>query len=280
MKFANLISKFYYEPWCIRADKHAAMGKLLHDYLTARIQAGDVVGPTWPDGEPVIPQMEVHSGVALIPVFGVLGKHLSFLELMCGGCDYEHISQMIDQAVEDPTIHTLIFNINSPGGMVVGLPELAEKIIAVGQSRHTIAYADVECCSSAQWLAAACNEVYFAPSAIVACIGCYLAAIDDSRAWENEGLRRELFRSGKLKAIGLSGKEFTDDERKFMQDRADRGGEQFRAFIRARRGNVPESAMQGQWLDGDEALAVRLCDGLVNELPALVAAAIAGGRPA
>lgn len=290
MKFANLLSKFYFETWGIRPEKHIALGGTLNKIIRERMSrdvsgeslapkmragAGDVVGPQYEDGSPVIEQMQVGNGIAIIPVNGVMGKHLSFLELWCGGCDYNNIGQMLENAVEDGSIHTVIFHITSPGGMVVGLPELCAKLEAARGRVRLIAFADMECCSCAFWLASACDEVYFAPSAVVGCIGCYIAGADTSREWEMEGWKLELFRSGDLKGIGLDGKEWTEKERKFLKDRAINGGEKFKAFVRSRRGNVDEDAMQGQWFDGSEAPALGLCDRNVNELQDVVNAAMA-----
>ncbi len=214
--------------------------------------------------------MEIRNGIALIPVQGVLGKHLSFLELWCGGCDYDIIAEMIDAALSDSSVRTIVFDINSPGGMVTGLAELCEKIRECGL--RTIAYADCECCSCAFWIAMVCDEVYFAPSCCAGCVGVYIAGMDTSRAWETEGYKLELFRSGSLKAIGLDGKEWTDDEREFLQASVDRQGEKFRAAVRESRGNIPDSLMQGQWFDGEQCCEYALADGLISDLPQLLAA--------
>lgn len=299
MKFANLLTKFYFEAWAIRPDKHISMGRLLQQHLAGKLpanlatppvspeallrleseasvgsSAAGVVGPTWEDGSPVIPQMEIRNGIALIPVSGVLGKRLSFLELWCGGCDYEHISEMIDLALEDVSVHTVIFNFNSPGGMVIGMAELGEKIKAAGEMVNTIAYADMVCCSAAMWLAVCCNEIYFAPSAAVGSIGVYMAGLDVTREWEMLGWKLELFQSGALKGVGIEGKAWTDEERKFLQARVDRDGARFRSHVRSRRGDVADSTMQGQWFDGSECVALGLCDRVVPELKELIVAVL------
>ena len=87
---------------------------------------------------------------AIIPVHGVIGKGLSDMEKLCGCCDIEDVEEMLEDAVKDPEITTIIFDIDSPGGCSVGVPELANRIKAC--PKNTIAFTDEEACSAAYWL--------------------------------------------------------------------------------------------------------------------------------
>jgi len=271
MKFANLLTKFYFEPWCIRPDKHAAMGRLLNEYLKqpkAFMDERDADAPARC-------QVECYSGIAWIPVHGVLGKSLSSLELLCGGCDYNDIAEAVEASLADPMIHTLLLDFDTPGGMLVGLPELGERIQSAGQAKRVIAWSETQCCSAGYWLASQCREIHVTPSAQIGCIGTYNACIDSSREWEMNGFKLELFKSGKLKAIGLDGKAWTEEERAFMQGRADKLGAQFRALVSAARPDVLPATMEGQWFDGTDAVALGLADSTAPRLEALVSALLA-----
>lgn len=292
----RVLSAFLCEPWGIRPEAHSALGRVLEKHVSGeklpsdeelrasvtpdaqlaewRVRGDVVVGPCDCDGNPLIPQMQKVGPVAIIPVFGVLGRHLSFLALWCGGCDFNHVEQMAQLAEGDPNITTIIFYFRSPGGNAVGCEECATAIASL--TKQTIAFADIECCSCAMFLAAGCDEILFSPSAMVGSIGCFIAAIDSSKEWENEGLKRELFRSGPLKAAGMSGKPWTDIERATYQARVDEFYGVFAEFVRQRRPNVSDDSLNGAWFTGRDAVTRGLADGNAVSLEALLATVLIG----
>ena len=269
MKFANILSKFYFEPWFVRPDKHAAIGQLLQEHM----RNGKIVGPVdgW-TGEAIIPQMEIYNGVAWLPAHGFLGRGLSKLELMCGGCDYAHIAEFLQMAAEDQSVHTILLDIDSAGGMGQGLPELLSLVREIGTQKQIVAWTEGLACSAGYWLACGASEIYASPSASVGCVGTYIAAVDSSRAYEMEGLRLELFKSGKLKALGLQGKEWNDDERDYLQSIVDRHAAEFRDAVRAARPAVAEDTLDGRWFDGRESVSLGLVDGTFDRIDQLLPA--------
>lgn len=295
MKFDRILAALYTEPWAIRPEAHASLAQVVQRNITGQTlptegqlraqvtpdrallsawpQADIVVGPMDDDGDPLIPQMQRVGNVAVIPVFGTLGRHLSWLAVWCGGCDYSYIEQMAELAEADPNIDTIIFYFRSPGGRVTGCEECGSEIAAL--TKRTIAYSDVEMCSSAYWLASACDEIICSPSAIVGSIGVFIAAIDNSSAWADMGQKLELFRSGPLKAAGIAGKSWTDEERKAYQVQVDELFSAFANQVKASRPGVTDDCLKGQWMSGRAAVECSLADGLVNCLDDVVAAAIA-----
>ena len=290
----HIATAFFCEPWGIRPEAHHALGNVLQRHISAstpptdaqlrgsvarpalgawRPQGEIVIGPCDENGEPLIPQMQKVGPLAIIPVFGTLGRHLSFLSLWCGGCDFGHVEEMARLAEADPLIETIVFYFRSPGGMVVGCEETAAVI--AGLTKDTLAYSDEECCSCAMWLAAACDQIVFSPSAIVGNVGCFIAALDDSGQWAADGIKRELFRSGPLKAAGISGKPWTDAERKSYQARVDGTFATFAAFVQMQRPALAPEVLEGAWVHGREAVALGLCDALSPSLDATLAALFA-----
>ena len=218
---------------------------------------------------------DIQNGVALVPVNGVIGKRLNMLEMMCGGADVDHLVSAVQKADSDPMVDSILLDVNSPGGMVTGTPEAAA---ALGQiSKPLYAFTDSQMCSAAYWLAsAATSGIFVTGSSDVGSIGTYLAMIDSSRAYEMEGLKLELFKAGSLKAIGLEGKAFTDDERAFLQDGVDRANSRFTSAVVANRKAatgriISDETMQGQWFDGEQAVANGLADRLVSGIAEAVA---------
>lgn len=288
---AHIASAFLSEPWGILPTEHAAMGQILAAHMRGERPTTDqqllasasrpalsdwqprgdiVVGPCDEDGNPIIPQMQKLGRLAVIPVFGVTGRHLSFLSLWCGGCDYTHIEQMAMLAEADPNIDTVVFYFRSPGGIGIGCEECGDVI--AGMRKATIAFSDHQCCSCAYWLAAACDQVIFSPSAMTSNIGVFIAMLDNSAEWEAQGWRRELFRSGPLKASGISGKPWTDIERRAMQARVDGLFATFRAHVETHRPGCDPAAFDGAWVTGREAASMQLSDGIAPSLESVLAA--------
>ena len=294
MKFSHLVTAFYCEPWHLKPEVHSQWGRLLHEHIKGREITspvfprtrqtyGDpnrgcraIVGPVDAEsGEALVPQMEVCGPVAIIPVQGVLGRKLSMLDLWCGGCDYEHIAAFCDMAMGDDEIKTVIFDFNSPGGSARGVLECAQEITELTAVKRTIAYTADTMASAAYFLASQCSEIHASPTSTVGSIGTILACIDDSRAWEIEGYKLELFTSSQLKATGMSGKPFTDADRAYLTERMQQADLWIKDAVHRGRPNIPESLDIGQWFYGQYAVALGIVDGIVSCIDDVVSAAFA-----
>jgi ClpP class serine protease len=161
--------------------------------------------------------------------------------------DLAQLDPLIEELTHDSRYHTVILDLDSPGGCMIGLEETCELLLTLGETKRLIAYTDFQMCSAAYYLACACDEIYAAPSSCIGSINAYIAAIDSSRAWEMEGFQLKMFRGGELKAIGHPGKAFTAAEEKFLNDSALAAAAQFHAWVRQRRGDIADEALQGQW---------------------------------
>jgi ClpP class serine protease len=121
--FPQIISKVYEQPWLITPAKHRAIQRL----ITAHMDGHGMDMPK-DDGEEEAEEIAMDGGTAIIPVHGIIGKHLSMLETMCGGCDLDRVSQMLDVAAADESVKRVLLDFRTPGGTVTGFPELARKI--------------------------------------------------------------------------------------------------------------------------------------------------------
>jgi hypothetical protein len=65
---------------------------------------------------------ELPPGYARISVNGIIGKRLSGLDMLCGGCDINNVADQIDTAMKDTNIHTLIFDFCTPAGVFQACP--------------------------------------------------------------------------------------------------------------------------------------------------------------
>jgi ClpP class serine protease len=84
-----------------------------------------------------------------------------------------------------------------------------------------------------------------------------MAHLDESRKKEMQGVRTELIKRGKFKA--MQGATLTDEQRQHLQDRIDTVYDWFRAAVRSRRA-IPQAAMEGQAFYAEEAKKQHLID--------------------
>jgi ClpP class serine protease len=267
----HISSLLYGQAWAILPAVHAEYGALYRSYLAGTLTAPAALAEKGEACYGVSYQANHSEGIALVNLSGVIMKRAP--EILCGPpvIDLSALDGLLDEIAADTLIETVIFEINTPGGMMIGLEETCSRMRELSaQGIRTIAYADYQMCSGGYYLAAACDEIYCAPSAAIGSIGTYCAALDDSRAWEFEGLELVLAKSGNLKAMGHPGKAWTPEEREWLEAMATKAGADFRGWVTSRRGDVPAEAMQGQWFAAKEA-APALIDGLYRDLPALLA---------
>lgn len=252
------------QPWLLMGDHFRA----LLDLHSATSPVGEKY-----DGEYIHPQVEIYNGVAYLPIRGMLMKGASLCDQLFFGCyDVDLLSQQIQNLAEDPNVKRVLLHIDSPGGAAIGIGEVAAQIHALQSVGKTVwGYSDGFCASAGYYFAAACGKFFASPSAQVGSISTYAAGVDSSKNWEQNGLERIIYRTGELKAVGIPGKPWTDEEKAAMKERVDHIDGEFKGFIRAHRPAVTEETMNGNHWYAKHAPA-GLHDGLVNNVTTLLEA--------
>jgi signal peptide peptidase SppA len=171
---------------------------------------------------------------------------------------------MIQQAATDAGVSAIVLAVDSPGGTVAGIAEAAQTIRDARAVKPVVAFADGRMQSAAYWLASQADAIFATQSGNVGSIGVYAAFLDRSRAAEMQGVKVEVFKSGKHKGMGIPGTTLTDEQRQMMQADVDKIGAEFRAVVRAGRTprTVADEVMQGQSFSVADALANGLVDGV------------------
>lgn len=201
--------------------------------------------------------------IAVIKVDGVIDKRVTQMDLDCyGAVDLADVDRVLAVAMTDPAIKTIVLDINSPGGSVIGVHETYTRILALAETKEVHAFVNCMACSAGYYLASAADHIAAAPSAIVGSIGVYLAMLDASRWYDEQGLKVNVMQGGKWKTMGAEWKPLEDEEREKLQQGVDMMYAQFKAAVNAKRPQVEDSTMQGQWMTGSEGETL----GLVDEL--------------
>ena len=208
------------------------------------------------------PTLEKFPPLAIIPVKGVIGKGLSELESLCGCCDVHDIEEMLEECERDPSIKTIILDIDSPGGTSVGVPELANRI--KNCSKEVISFTGNECCSAAYWIGSQASAFYATPSSSVGSIGVYIAFPDCSEAYKMEGVKMDVIKSGVYKGAGIPGTSLDEAQRKMLQQEVEDIHADFKEAVKSVRSFVEDSSMEGQQFSGKRAAEAGLVTSLTN----------------
>jgi signal peptide peptidase SppA len=171
-------------PWAMdRAALHglvAACGQLDFEAVIARM------GQPLDNGGGVTN----HHGTAVVNIRGPLFRYRSIWTWLLGGTAVEQAALDLHAAVDDPSVQRIVLAINSPGGQVDGINELANMIRAANQTKPITAYVDGMAASGAYWLASAAGRIVADETAQLGSIGVRATVLDDRDAEAKHGVKR------------------------------------------------------------------------------------------
>jgi ClpP class serine protease len=136
----------------------------------------------------------VRDGVALIPVAGPIFRRANLFSQISGATSIDVLARDVAAALASPEVRAIVLDIDSPGGAVSGIHELAEQIYAARAQKSITAYIGGMGCSAAYWLAAACTEVVADATAMVGNIGIIMATMSGREPGELEFTGRNATR--------------------------------------------------------------------------------------
>jgi signal peptide peptidase SppA len=173
------------------------------------------------------------TAIAVLPVYGLILHRGSSMGDISGpaATSTVRLLQQFRQAVDDPSVQAIIFDIDSPGGTVEGVEELATEIRNAKGKKQTIAVCNKLCASAAYYIASACNEIVASPSSMTGSIGVYCAHEDASKYLENLGVKVSLIKFGENKAEGNPYEPLSDAARAHMQESVDLFGNMFEKAV-------------------------------------------------
>jgi len=214
------------------------------------------------------PKIEMKNGIAIVPVQGTLAYNPDAWEMLYDGVeDSRNVMTMIQHAAANPDVSGILLRMDTPGGMMLGGPEIADAVSAARASKPVVAHAGGLCCSLGYMIASQANEIVSNRSAIVGSIGVISSVTDYSKLLENLGIKFEYFtnKEAKFKGAGAIGTSLTDDQRSQLQSQVDSAFGVFKTVVLSARPQVKLEAMQGQTFRGSEAKTLGLVDRIGDE---------------
>lgn len=259
MRYRRLIAEATRTPWALLPEKLAVIQELLSDKARGVVYSDEEIQARISDrrAEKIASR---HGSVAVLPIVGTILHRASGVEEASGAVSVQGLTRHLRGLVADDGVKAIVLDIDSPGGSVSGVEELAREIHAAQQTKPVIAVANSMAASAAYWLASQASEVVVTPSGSVGSIGVYAMHVDISVALEQEGIAVSFIHAGKHKVEGNPYQPLDDEARGEMQAKVDDYYTMFVDAVKRGRPAVSEDVMQGRMYTAQQAVKVKLAD--------------------
>lgn len=208
------------------------------------------------------------NGVAIISIVGSLVNRGAWIGTSSGLVSYEGISAQLRDALADPDIHSILLDLDSPGGEATGMFAVAQIVAEVNKTKPVVAVVNDMAASAAYGIASAASEIVVSPTSIVGSIGVVLTHFDRSGELDQKGIKPTLIYAGKNKVDGNPFGPLSDSVKADLQREVAKFYDQFVALVATGRGErfSEEAARntEAQTFLGEEAIERGLADRIAS----------------
>ena len=251
---AALLAWAHTQTWAMEEHALTAMTGAL--VALSRGQTGEL-GATRHGSPPRRSGERAEAAIAVLPVFGPITYRPGLFSMIFGATTIKGLMRDLQDAMDEPRVRSILMPIDSPGGTVTGLIEVAAALRAARAKKRIVAAVDPFAASAAYWIAASTSEIVSIPSGEVGSVGVFGVHIDESAALEMAGIKTTLITSTPEKAEGNPFEPLSDDARADMQKTVDRVYQAFLSDVARGRGidvpTVREKFGRGRLIDARRA---------------------------
>ena len=266
MKIIDILTS----PWAIVPEKLYEIQEIYSTHLRGdKIDLAAIEAKIGKPLENEAKDYDVVNEVAVIPIHGVTAKRANMFMRISGGVSTELAGRDITEALNDPDIKGLVLDIDSPGGTVDGVLELANIIFEGREKKPIVAYSDGMMASAAYWIGSAANEIHISGDTVqTGSIGVVATHIDYSQYEKKLGIKTTEVYAGKYKRLVSQYKPLSKDGKDELQNRVDYLYSVFVDTIARHRGEssntVLENMADGKVFIGNQGITAGLVDGVSN----------------
>jgi signal peptide peptidase SppA len=263
VRYINIVRAVCNTPWAILPEKLNQITAFIELKASGIELSAEQIQAAVGDKKP-LPRS--NGAIAVIPIYGVISQRLSMMNELSGpgSASTEQITRAFRQAMADPNIGSIVFDIDSPGGTVTGTPELADEILKARGQKPIVAVANSMAASAAYWIASAADELVVSPSGEVGSIGVYMGHIDISKMEEMDGVKTTLISAGKYKIEGNPYEPLTEEAKAALQADVDAFYSMFVKAVAKQRGvsasDVRNGFGEGRTVMAAEAVKLGMAD--------------------
>lgn len=146
----------------------------------------------------------VAGGVAVVSIVGTLVNRGAWVGASSGLVSYEGIGAQLREAKADPSVHSVILDIDSGGGEAGGITTVAAAIRDLAAQKRVVAVVNDTACSGGYWIASAADEIVVSETSMVGSIGVVVLHVNRAGELQQKGWDATLMHDGEHKVDGNS----------------------------------------------------------------------------
>lgn len=190
------------------------------------------------------------------------------------------VLEQIYKLKEDESIKGVLLNIDSPGGGLSASVELSEAIKELSEIKPVVAYASGTMASGSYYAAIWADKIYANKGSFIGSIGVIIQGANLEELAEKIGIKEQVVKAGDYKEAGTITREWSEIERKQLQDLANQSYEMFYSDV-AKARNIDIKA-KDKWANArvflaQDALKLGLIDGVSSYFGARDEVAVLAG---
>lgn len=268
MRYATLIAKFITTPWALELGQLQVLSRIVGRWAQGFPAASEDLEEAGTIRAARDSRRQANNviagGVATIPIYGLIVPRADMFSEMSGATSAQRVSADLSAALADEAVASILLDIDSPGGDVMGMTELAAEIYAANAKKPVTAIANGLAASAAYWLGSQAGNFRATPSALVGSIGVYSVHENWAEAAKAAGVETTFISAGKFKTEGNQLSPLSPEAKDHMQSLVD---SYYAAFTRdvARGRKAPVADVrngmgQGRVLSATDAKAAGMID--------------------
>lgn len=206
----------------------------------------------------------VYNGVAVIPVNGMIRPRASYNFYSLFSTNLVSLTHDFELAMQSSAVESILFNVDSPGGLVSGVQEFCEKIYEARGTKPIKAYVPDLIASAAYWIGCATDEIVIAKTAEAGSIGTLVSFFDWSEYDKKLGIEQITIVNDESPRKGTD--PASEEGQAQIRARLNELADTFISTVARNRGVDRETVVsdfgQGDLIVGEGAVAVGLVDRL------------------
>jgi len=284
IKYATILSEVTRTPWAILPSKLTAITNFLAIKAAGKdVEEAEILALV-EAAKSRNTQARAVGDVAIIPILGTIINRGNNFREASGATSVAATRQSLKKAMNDKDVGSVLLDIDSPGGSVEGITELAADIRRSRNQKPILAHIDGLGASASYWLASQASKITMTPSSEVGSIGVITAHTDLSEALAKEGVKPTLITAGDYKAEANPFEPLTDEAREELQAGVDHFFDLFVGDVAKGRAVgkkvVKADFGKGRLLRAPQAAEVGMVDGIETSEEALSTAVLMGNAQA
>ena len=185
----QLADRIFNKPWLIHPASLNTVLSILSAHIGKEIPINGKLMPL-SSAMNLRPGVQPQNGIAVIPVCGILSyKSEGIMDWLFGDTSYENIRSQFHEALADPNITSIIFDVDSSGGEVHGCFDLVDEIYNARDVKPLYAVINETAFSAAYAIASAAEKIFIPRTGSLGSVGCIMVHLDQSKYDEKEGAK-------------------------------------------------------------------------------------------